>query len=213
MKVILGISAYYHDSGVALLINGKIIAAAQEERFTTKKHDESFPVNALEFVLREAGLTGADVEYVAFYPSLFERSAILTVDRVGEWATLTIGRGNKNRIEIIRELYFPHSLGLLYSSFTYYCGFKVNEGEYKLMGLVLYGNSTSERRQKYIHLIKEYLVDIRKNGSFLQNMRYFDYATGLRMTNNKKWTMLFGLPPRQPERELLQEYMDTAGSW
>ncbi|MDR1938397.1 MAG: hypothetical protein LBQ73_07855, partial [Tannerellaceae bacterium] len=246
MNVILGISAYYHDSAAALLVDGCIVAAAQEERFTRKKHDAGFPRHAIRYVLQEAGLDGADVSHVAFYekpfikferlletyhafapkgiqsfvkalplwmkeklymkrtlgaelsrlgirakivfpehhlshaagafyPSPFEKAAILTVDGVGEWATTTIALGENENISLLRELHFPHSLGLLYSACTYYCGFKVNSGEYKLMGLVPYGGA-SEKTDQYIRLIKENLVDIREDGSFLLNMRYFDYA-------------------------------------
>lgn len=280
MKAIIGISAYYHDSAAVLLIDGRIVAAAQEERFTRKKHDSSFPAHALAYVLSEAGLKGSDISLVAFYekpfikferlletyhafaprglrsfvkaipvwikeklymkrilreelakldiraevlfpehhlshaasafyPSPYERAAILTVDGVGEWATTTISRGEGTDITLLRELQFPHSLGLLYSAFTYYCGFRVNSGEYKLMGLAPYGR-LSERTFRYIALIKDCLVDIREDGSFLLNMDYFDYATGLRMTNNRKWERLFGLPPRMPESELSGAYMDLA---
>lgn len=280
MNVIIGISAYYHDSSAVLLIDGRIVAAAQEERFTRKKHDSSFPKQALAYVLQEAGLSGKDVSYVtfyekpfikferlletyhafpfkglrsfiqaipvwikeklymkrilkeelarfdiyapvvfpehhlshaasAFYPSPFEKAAILTVDGVGEWATTTICTGENEQITLLRELQFPHSLGLLYSAFTYYCGFRVNSGEYKLMGLAPYG-MLSERTLRYIAIIKESLVDIREDGSFLLNMNYFGYATGLKMTDNVKWQQLFGIPPRKPESALLQEYMDLA---
>lgn len=280
MKVILGISAYYHDSAAVLLIDGHIVAAAQEERFTRKKHDASFPANAIGYMLKEAGLKGTDVDYVAFYekpfikferlletyhafapegirsfvkaiplwikeklymkrilrdelaglgiqsqilfpehhlshaasafyPSPFKNAAIITVDGVGEWATTTVCKGEGENITLLRELRFPHSLGLLYSAFTYYCGFKVNSGEYKLMGLAPYG-IVSERTDHYIKLIKEKLIDIREDGSFLLNMDYFSYATGLRMTNNKRWTRLFGIALRKPESELTQEYMDMA---
>lgn len=280
MKAILGISAYYHDSAAVLLIDGRIAAAAQEERFTRKKHDSSFPKQAIAYVLQEAGMKGSDIAYVAFYekpfikferlletyhafapkgvysfikaipvwikeklymkrvlkdelaqlnirskilfpehhlshaasafyPSSFEKAVILTVDGVGEWATTTICQGDKENITLLRELQFPHSLGLLYSAFTYYCGFRVNSGEYKLMGLAPYGMQ-SERTMRYIALIKDFLVDIREDGSFLLNMDYFDYATGLKMTNNRKWKKLFALPPREPESELTQAYMDLA---
>ena len=280
MKVILGVSAYYHDSAAALLIDGSIIAAAQEERFTRVKHDSSFPSHAIAYVLAEAGLKGSDIDFVAFYekpfikferlletyhafapkgitsfikaipvwikeklymkrilcgelaklgikanvlfpehhlshaasafyPSPFEEAAIVTVDGVGEWATTTICKGKGSDITLLRELHFPHSLGLLYSAFTYYCGFRVNSGEYKLMGLAPYG-IVSEKTERYIRLIKEYLLDIREDGSFLLNMTYFGYTTGLKMTNNKRWKQLFGFPPRKPESELTQEYMDMA---
>ncbi|MDR1557689.1 MAG: carbamoyltransferase [Tannerellaceae bacterium] len=280
MNIILGISAYYHDSAAALLIDGSIVAVAQEERFTRKKHDPSFPRQAIRYVLQEAGLNGEDVAYVAFYekpfikferlletyhtfaprgiqsfvkaipvwikeklymkrilseellklgirakllfpehhlshaasafyPSPFAKAAILTVDGVGEWATTTIARGEEENIRLLRELHFPHSLGLLYSAFTYYCGFRVNSGEYKLMGLAPYGQA-SLRAENFIRLIREQLIDIREDGSFLLNMAYFDYATGLRMTNNRKWESLFGVPPRKPESELDQVYIDMA---
>ena len=146
----------------------------------------------------------------AFYPSPFEEAAILTIDGVGEWATTTIGYGKGNSIEIIKELHFPHSVGLLYSAFTYYTGFKVNSGEYKLMGLAPYGNKNSEQTKEYKEKILNNLVDIRKDGSILLNMNYFNYATGLKMTNDKKWVELFGLPPRKPESEITQEYMNLA---
>lgn len=276
MTIILGISAFYHDSAAALLINGQLIAAAQEERFTRKKNDAAFPANAIAYVLKEAGITGSEVSYVAFYektftkferlletyhafapkgfqsfskaipvwikeklfmksklinelaqlgikaqilfpehhlshaasaffPSPYQEAAILTVDGVGEWATTTIGKGRDTYISFLRELNFPHSLGLLYSAFTYYCGFKVNSGEYKLMGLAPYG--TYNEAKKYIELIKQHIVDIRKDGSFLLNMDFFNFATGLKMTNNKRWKELFGIPPRQPESEIKKEYI------
>lgn len=282
MKAIIGISAYYHDSAAVLLIDGRIIAAAQEERFTRKKHDSSFPKHAISYILDEAGLKGGDVLCVAFYekpfikferlletyhafapkglqsfiraipvwikeklymkrllkkelenlgicgeiifpehhlshaasafyPSPYEEAAILTVDGVGEWATTTICHGNKENITLLRELHFPHSLGLLYSAFTYYCGFRVNSGEYKLMGLAPYGMK-SDRTLRYISLIKDYLVDIREDGSFLLNMEFFDFASGLKMTNNRRWEKLFGLPPRKPESDLSQTYIDMAYS-
>lgn len=280
MEIILGISAYYHDSAAALLIDGKIVAAAQEERFTRKKHDSSFPGQAIAYVLREVGLEGADVSYVAyyekpfikferlletyhafapkglrsfikaipvwvkeklymkrilrdelarldihskilfpehhlshaasaFYPSPFKKAAILTVDGVGEWATTTLCIGEDENIRLLRELQFPHSLGLLYSAFTYYCGFKVNSGEYKLMGLAPYGTLT-ESTFRFISLIKEYLIDIREDGSFLLNMDFFNYATGLKMTNDRRWEELFGVPRRKPESELSPIYIELA---
>lgn len=280
MTIILGISAFYHDSAAVLLIDGKLVAAAQEERFTRQKHDASFPRHAIEYVLQEAGIKGEEVTHVAFYekpfikferlletyhvfapkgfgsfvraiplwikeklyikkllrgnlqqwgirtgiffpehhlshaasafyPSPFREAAILTVDGVGEWATTTICKGYGNTITQLRELQFPHSLGLLYSAFTYYCGFKVNSGEYKLMGLAPYGNN-SPMAQKYINKIKTHLVDIRDDGSFLLNMDYFNYATGLTMTNSSAWQQLFGIPPRQPESEISQPYIDMA---
>ena len=281
-EVILGISAYYHDSAAALLIDGEIIAAAHEERFSRKKHDSSFPANACEYVLAEAGLNYHNLSAVAFYdkpylkferlletyhafspkglksflsaipvwikeklfmkkmlreelaklgegniplyfpehhishaasaffPSPFEEAAILTIDGVGEWATTTIGYGQGNDITLHSELHFPHSLGLLYSAFTYYTGFKVNSGEYKLMGLAPYGNPHSEQTKSFKYKIENELADIRKDGSLLLNMDYFEYATGLKMTNDKKWQELFEIPPRNPESELTQDYMDMA---
>jgi hypothetical protein len=146
----------------------------------------------------------------AFYPSPFKDAAILTVDGVGEWATTTIGAGRGNQIEILQELPFPHSLGLLYSAFTYYCGFKVNSGEYKLMGLAPYGKHESQQVQKFEILTKQELVDIKEDGSIILNMDYFDYATGLRMCKDEKWQELFGLPRREQESEISQAYMDMA---
>lgn len=280
MTIILGLSAFYHDSAAVLLIDGKLVAAAQEERFTRKKHDASFPLHAIGYVLQEAGIKGEEVTYVAFYekpfikferlletyhvfapkgfrsfakaiplwikeklyikktlqdnlqlwgikarlyfpdhhlshsasaffPSPYQEAAILTVDGVGEWATTTIGKGYGKTITQLRELQFPHSLGLLYSAFTYYCGFRVNSGEYKLMGLAPYGNS-SPTACEYIQKIKSQLIDIREDGSFLLNMDYFDYATGLTMTNSQAWEKLFSVPPRQPESEISQAYIDLA---
>lgn len=284
---VLGISAYYHDSAAALLKDGEILAAAHEERFTRKKHDQSFPVNAIKYVLSEADLTVADLDSIAFYdkpyikferlletyhafapkglrsflaaipvwikeklfmkkmlwdeltqlsegfipkhpplffpehhfshaasafyPSPFNEAAILTIDGVGEWATTTIGVGEGSNITILKELSFPHSVGLLYSAFTYYCGFKVNSGEYKLMGLAPYGAYGTEDRVKHFKkLILENLVDMRSDGSILLNMDYFEYPTGLQMCNVKKWDDLFHFPKRKPETELTQPYMDMA---
>jgi carbamoyltransferase len=282
-EAILGLSAFYHDSAAALLVDGKIIAAAQEERFTRKKHDAAFPANALAYVLGESGLRVADLAAVAFYdkpylkferlletyhgfaprglrsflmampvwikekllmrsllkeelakhgdgsppflfpehhlshaasafyPSPFEEAAILTVDGVGEWATSTIGFGRGRELTILRELHFPHSLGLLYSAFTYYCGFKVNSGEYKLMGLAPYGNPDSEQTRRWKNLILEELVDLREDGSLLLNMDYFNYATGLTMCCEDKWESLFGVPLRPRESgNLDQRYMNLA---
>ena len=281
-ETILGISAFYHDSAAAILSNGEIIAAAQEERFSRKKHDSRFPVNAVNYVLAESGIPFKELDAIAFYdkpyikferlletyhafvprglnsflsaipvwikeklfmkklirdelakygkeripllfpehhlshaasafyPSPFREAAILTIDGVGEWATTTIGFGKDNKISILRELYFPHSIGLLYSAFTYYCGFRVNSGEYKLMGLAPYGDPQSTVKEKIKKIILDELVDIREDGSILLNMKYFNYATGLRMTHDKKWTNLFGFPPRKPESEITQEYMDMA---
>jgi len=282
-EAILGLSAYYHDSAAALLIEGKIVAAAHEERFTRKKHDPSFPAHAVRYVLQEAGIDSLsdltavafyDKPYLkferlletyhgfaprgiqsflsaipvwikgklflrrllkqelariapgdpkllfpehhlshaasAFYPSPFDEAAILTVDGVGEWATATIAYGKENKIQLLRELNFPHSLGLLYSAFTYYCGFKVNSGEYKLMGLAPYGNPGSPRLAKWARLILDELVDLREDGSFLLNMAYFNFATGLTMCDEEKWERLLGVPRRLPETDLSQPYMDLA---
>jgi carbamoyltransferase len=281
-NAILGISAYYHDSAAALLVDGEIAAAAHEERFTRKKHDPSFPTHAAKYVLHEGGLSYGDLTAVsfydkpyikferlletyhafvprglpsflsaipvwikeklfmkrllgeelgklgegkvpvlfpehhlshaasAFYPSPFEEAAILTIDGVGEWATSTIGRGEGNKIKVLRELRFPHSVGLLYSAFTYYTGFKVNSGEYKLMGLAPYGNRGSEQTTRFKDIILRELVDVREDGSILLNMDYFNYATGLRMCDDKKWEKLFGIPPRPPESEITQDYMNMA---
>ncbi len=281
MTSILGISAFYHDSAAAILIDGEIIAAAQEERFTRKKHDSSFPKNALDFVLKFSKLKLSDIDYIvffekpflkferlletyvafapkgfaqfvksmpiwlndklfqkkqllnilkeldsdfqdqgklffsehhlshaasAFYPSPFEEAVVLTADGVGEWATTTLAIGKGKNLEIKKEIHFPHSLGLLYSAFTYYVGFKVNSGEYKLMGLAPYGEP------KYSKLIKENLIDIKEDGSFKLNQNYFDYATGLRMTN-KKFNSLFGQDARDSKKDkLTQFHMDIAAS-
>lgn len=279
---ILGISAYYHDSAAAIIIDGEIIAAAHEERFTRKKHDSSFPINAAKYVLGEAGMEYNDLTAIsfydkpyikferlletyhafapvglksflsavpvwikeklfmkkmlreelkrlgnkkipilfpehhlshaasAFYPSPFKEAAILTIDGVGEWATTAIGYGTDNTIKIISELHFPHSVGLLYSAFTQYCGFRVNSGEYKLMGLAPYGDPDSQQTKNYKEKILGEMVDIREDGSILLNMKYFKYATGLKMTADKKWTHLFGIPPRNAESEISQEYMNMA---
>ena len=279
---ILGISAYYHDSAAAIIIDGEIIAAAHEERFTRIKHDSSFPINAAKYVLSEAGIDYNDLTAIsfydkpyikferlletyhafapkglvsflsavpvwikeklfmkkmlrdelkllgdkkiqilfpehhlshaasAFYPSPFEEAAILTIDGVGEWATTTIGYGKDHTIKIIKELHFPHSVGLLYSAFTQYTGFRVNSGEYKLMGLAPYGNPNSQQTKNYKEKILSEMVDIREDGSVLLNMKYFKYATGLKMTADKKWTRLFGIPPRNAESEISQEYMNMA---
>ncbi|MBN1526141.1 MAG: carbamoyltransferase [Candidatus Omnitrophica bacterium] len=270
---ILGISAFYHDSAAALVKDGEVIAAAQEERFTRKKHDQSFPVNAVGYCLKEAGLKISDIDYVAFYdkpfikferiletylayapsgigsfikaiplwikkklwmkdlikkelgyngpmifpehheshaasaffPSPYKEAAILTMDGVGEWTTASLGLGEANAISIKAEIKFPHSLGLLYSAFTYYTGFKVNSGEYKVMGLAPYGKPV------YKDLIMRELIDLKDDGSFKLNMKYFNYCAGLTMTN-EKFHKLFGGPPRRPESRLTQRDMDLASS-
>jgi carbamoyltransferase len=273
---ILGLSAFYHDSAAALVQDGEIVAAAQEERFTRIRHDAAFPARAVEYCLRAGGVTAGDLDAVvfyekpfvkaerlletylgtapsglrsfvaalptwlsekaniagvirksmggralkgpvlftehheshaasAFYPSPFDEAAILTVDGVGEWATTTIGTGSGNKIRINEEIHFPHSLGLLYSAFTYYTGFKVNSGEYKVMGLAPYGEP------RYASLIYEHLVDLREDGSFRLNQEYFNYTAGLTMTNGK-FDALFGGPPRAPESKLTQKEMDLAAS-
>jgi carbamoyltransferase len=281
-QAILGISAYYHDSAAAILKDGELIAAAHEERFTRKKHDPSFPIHAVRYVLEEAGIPYKDLAAIsfydkplikferlletyhafapkglvsfwsaipvwikekvfmkkmirdslaalgsthipilfpehhlshaasAFYPSPFEEAAIVTIDGVGEWATTTIGYGRGKDITILKELRFPHSLGLLYSAFTYYTGFKVNSGEYKLMGLAPYGNAASPQTLDFKEKITSEMVDVRDDGSILLNMDYFDYATGLKMVNENRWRQLFGVPPQQPEAEILQVYMNMA---
>ncbi|HXD16099.1 MAG TPA: carbamoyltransferase [Vicinamibacterales bacterium] len=281
-QAILGISAFYHDSAAALLIDGEVVAAAQEERFTRRRHDPAFPIHAARYVLEEAGLKYGELEAVAFYdkpflkferlletyhafapkgvvsfssaipvwikdklfmkrmlreelaqlgegdvtiafpehhlshaasafyPSRFNDAAILTVDGVGEWATATIGHGHDRDITLLRELRFPHSVGLLYSAFTYYTGFRVNSGEYKLMGLAPYGNPDSPQTHEFVAKITSDLVDIREDGSILLNMDYFDYATGLRMVNEHKWEQLFGLPVRKGESDIDQAYMNMA---
>ena len=283
MKNILGISAFYHDSAAVILQDGKVIAAAQEERFTRKKQDSAFPVNAVKFCLKYSGLTIDKLDAVvfydkpllkferlletyysfapkgirsfivaipvwlkekmfikrliyeelakvekydkkkvkllwpehhlshaasAYYSSPYNRSAILTVDGVGEWATASICLGEGNNIKILKELKFPHSLGLLYSAFTYFLGFKVNSGEYKLMGLAPYGNPNAERVQHFISIIKENLIDIKSDGSIFLDQQYFNYATGLRMVHDKKWEKLFGIPKREAESEFEQVHCD-----
>ncbi len=281
-SIILGIAAYYHDSAAALLIDGQLVAAAQEERFTRIKHDPAFPTNAIKYVLSEVGLALDDVTAVvfydkpyikferlletyhalapsglksfraaipvwikeklflkrmlrqelnkikigtykpqfpehhlshaasAFYPSPFETAAILTVDGVGEWTTTSLGKGDGHSISVAEEIHFPHSLGLLYSAFTYYCGFKVNSGEYKLMGLAPYGLANSEQTAFFITQIKTHLIDIRDDGSFVLNLDHFDYPTGQSMTKDENWTELFGLPRISSEEELTQPYMNLA---
>src|SRR5213082_3384684 len=270
---ILGISAFYHDSAACLVRDGQIIAAAQEERFTRKKHDPSFPKHALEYCLREGRIQVSDLNYVAFYekpflkfdrilhgylayapsglksflmaiplwirervwmkelirrelgydgkiifpehheshaasaffPSPFDRAAVVTIDGVGEWTTTSVGRGEGNEVELLEELRFPHSLGLLYSAFTYYLGFRVNSGEYKVMGMAPYGEP------RFRDLILSELIDLKADGSFHLNLRYFDFVTGLRMTN-RKFDRLVGGPPREPEAALTQRHMDLARS-
>ena len=275
MAAILGISAFYHDSAAALVVDGEIVAAAQEERFTRKKHDHEFPVHAIEYCLEEAGLKPDQLDYVGFYdkpllkferlletylayapvgfrsflkamplwlnqklhlprelnkglnreykkrylfaehheshaasaffPSPFREAAILTLDGVGEWATASYGYGQENRISLTHELRFPHSLGLLYSAFTYFCGFKVNSGEYKLMGLAPYGEP------KYQEVILDKLMDLKADGSFRLDLSYFEYCQGLRMTS-AKFGELFGGPARTPESPLTEREMDLAAS-
>lgn len=282
---ILGISAFYHDSAAAIIQDGEVIAAAQEERFTRKKHDPSFPVNAARFCLEYAGRSINDLDAVvfydkpllkferlletyyayapkglrsfmmsmpvwikeklflkkliwdalntiekvdkkkvkllfpehhlshaasAFYPSSYSRAAILTIDGVGEWATASICLGENNQITILKELDFPHSLGLLYSAFTYYCGFKVNSGEYKLMGLAPYGNAGSEQVARFVKIIRENLVELKEDGSIFLNQEYYSYATGLRMVYDDKWEKLFGFPRRSSESLLEQQHCDLA---
>jgi carbamoyltransferase len=272
---ILGVSAYYHDSAAALMADGKLVAAAQEERFTRKKHDHEFPKNAVEFCLREARLQPEDLDYVVFYdkpllkferlletylafapqglqsfmmamplwlktklhlpreirkaldgrykkrivftghheshaasaffPSPYDEAAILTMDGVGEWDTASIGHGRGNRIEILKTLGFPHSLGLLYSAFTYFTGFRVNSGEYKLMGLAPYGEP------KYVDVILDKLIDLKADGSLAMDMRYFNYCQGLTMTS-PEFDKLFGGPARNPESMITQREMDLAAS-
>jgi carbamoyltransferase len=278
--LILGVSAYYHDSAAALIRDGEIVAAAQEERFTRKKHDAAFPENAVRYCLEAAGTTLGDVDYVAFYdkpflkferlletylafaprgftsfkmaipvwlkeklfqkdlllkqfgafdpdfdwqnkllfaehhqshaasaffPSPFEDAVVLTMDGVGEWATTSVALGHGNKLDMVKEIHFPHSIGLLYSAFTYYTGFKVNSGEYKVMGLAPYGEP------KYKDLILDNLLDVKADGSFRLDQSYFDYCTGLKMTN-AKFDALFGGPARKADELLTQKHMDLAAS-
>lgn len=282
---ILGISAFYHDSAAALIHDGAIVCAAQEERFTRKKHDPGFPSNAVTFCLEQAGISIDDLDGVAFYDkpflkferlmqtyygfaprgllsfissipvwlkekmllkkllrdelkkvmpyqkkklklffpehhlshaasafyaSPYKNAAILTIDGVGEWATASILEGRSNQIKLFRELKFPHSLGLLYSAFTYYIGFRVNSGEYKLMGLAPYGNPDSTDTKRFVSLIKTELCDLKPDGSIWLNQQYFNYATGLRMALDKKWEKLFGIARRSGESEINQKYCDLA---
>jgi carbamoyltransferase len=275
LTAILGISAFYHDSAAAIVIDGNIIAAAQEERFTRKKHDPGFPARAVEFCLKAAAIRPESLDYIVFYekplnkferlietylnfapagfpsfaaaiplwlreklfmrraihqgvgggrkasllfldhheshaasaffPSPFQEAAILTLDGVGEWSTTTCGVGRGNKIALTHHIQFPHSLGLLYSAFTYYCGFKVNSGEYKLMGLAPYG------KPKYRDVIYEHLLDLKEDGSYRLDMNYFNYCQGLTMTNSR-FHRMFGGPPRKPETDLEQRHMDLAAS-
>ena len=277
---VLGISAFYHDSAAAILEDGEIVAAAQEERFTRKKHDARFPADAVDYCLREAGVSLDGVDHIAFYdkpllkferlletylsfaprgfesfsmaipvwlreklflkdllvgelkkrgsrkdladrlmfsehhlshaasaffPSPFKDAAVLTMDGVGEWATTSLAHGHGNKLEVLREIHFPHSLGLLYSAFTYYTGFKVNSGEYKVMGLAPYGEP------KYAQLILDHLIDLKPDGTFRLDLEYFNYCTGLTMTNGR-FDELFGGVPRKPEARLTQREMDLAAS-
>ena len=278
--IVVGLSAFYHDSAAAIVRDGEIVAAAQEERFSRKKHDAGFPANALRYCLAEAQIDARDIDHVAFYdkpflkferlletylaysprgfqsfrvaipvwlreklflkallakelqaysdgcdwsakllfgehhlshaasayfPSPFDEAAVLTLDGVGEWATSSLAIGRGNQLEIRKEIHFPHSLGLLYSAFTYHTGFKVNSGEYKVMGLAPYGEPS------YLSTILEQLIDLKPDGSFRLNLEYFDYCTGLTMTNDK-FAGLFGGPPRKPDEPLTQKHMDLAAS-
>ena len=275
MEAILGISAFYHDSAAALVVDGDVVAAAQEERFTRRKHDHAFPIHAIRYCLDEAGIAPEKLDYVGFYdkpflklerlletylayaprgfrsflqfvplwtrqklhlprtiarglggsygrqivfaehheshaasaffPSPFDEAAILTMDGVGEWATTTFGAGRGNRVELTHEIRFPHSLGLLYSAFTYFTGFKVNSGEYKLMGLAPYGEP------KYVDRIRDHLIDLKPDGSFRLDMSYFEYCWGLRMTS-RRFDALFDGPPRRPEAPITEREMDIAAS-
>jgi len=282
---ILGISAFYHDSAAVLLKDDEILAAAQEERFTRKKFDASFPAHAIRYCLESAGVSADELSLIsfydkpllkferlletyyafaprgrssfsksipvwlreklllknliykelekidafdrsrlkllfpehhlshaasAFYPSPFEEAAILTIDGVGEWATASIGHGKWHRIKILRELKFPHSVGLLYSAFTYFLGFRVNSGEYKLMGLAPYGDRNSQRHRKFVEIIKTHLLDIADDGSIWLNQKYFNYATGLTMVKDGRWEALFGVKKRSPEGDILPEHCDLA---
>jgi carbamoyltransferase len=278
---ILGISAFYHDAAAAVVNNGKIVCAAQEERFTRKKHDESFPLNAIEFCMKQSGISINDFDAIAFYDkpllkferlletyygfapkgiesfvtaipvwlkekmflkrimhqellkiegydknktkflfpehhlshaasafysSPYQEAAVLTIDGVGEWATASICHGVGNKLTILKELRFPHSLGLLYSAFTYFLGFKVNSGEYKLMGLAPYGNPHSPDIEKYLNIITNELVDLKNDGSIWLNQAYFNYATGLRMVNDQRWEKLFGFKRRNENEDIAQHH-------
>ena len=285
MKKVLGISAFYHDSAAALVVGGEIVAAAQEERFTRKKHTAEFPINSIKYCLEEGGLAIDELDAIvfydkpllkferllqtyyafapkglfsflkaipvwldeklflkkriydglaeiepysrkkvkllfpehhlshaasAFYPSPFKKAAILTIDGVGEWCTASIGIGDGTSVRLLKELHFPHSVGLLYSAFTYYLGFTVNSGEYKLMGLAPYGNPADAQTNHFCELINSELVDIKEDGSVWLNQRYFNYATGLRMVPDKKWEHLFGFPRREAEAEIIQHHCNLA---
>ena len=284
-KKILGISAYYHDAAAVLIVDGEIVAAVQEERFTREKHTDKFPVNSIQYCLEEAGLSIDELDAVVFYekpflkferilqtyyssapsgivsflkaipiwlgeklflkrkikealfdietydkkklkllfsshhlshaassffPSPFEKAAVLTIDGVGEWSTVSIGIGEGNDIRMIKEMVFPHSVGLLYSSFTYYLGFKVNSGEYKMMGLAPYGDKNSEQTIRFIQIVKSKLVDIKSDGSLWLNQDYFDYVSGLKMVKNAKWEKLFGIKKREDSDEILQIHCNLA---
>ncbi|MBK8504022.1 MAG: carbamoyltransferase [Saprospiraceae bacterium] len=285
MKKILGISAFYHDSAAAMIVGGKIIAAAQEERFTREKHTSDFPINSIRFCLEESGFEIDELDAVVFYDkpllkferllqtyyefapkglisflksipvwlrekmflrkvildglaeiggynrrnlkllfsehhlshaasafftSPYEQAAILTIDGVGEWCTASIGFGEKEQIRLLRQMEFPHSVGLLYSAFTYYLGFRVNSGEYKLMGLAPYGNPNADETLEFVTRIKSELIDIKEDGSIWLNQSYFSYATGLRMVNHSKWEKLFALGRRESNDELEQKHCNLA---
>jgi carbamoyltransferase len=284
VKKILGISAFYHDSAAAILFDGNIMAAAQEERFTREKHTASFPINAIRFCLEYSYCTIDELDAVifydkpllkferlietyyefapkgyysflraipiwskeklflrkiirehlsqienfkrkplllfsehhlshaasAFYSSPFIDAAILTIDGVGEWTTASIGLGKGNRIKILKEMRYPHSVGLLYSAFTYYLGFKVNSGEYKLMGLAPYGNPEAQETKRFVELIKSYLVEIKEDGSIWLNQNFFNYSTGFKMIKDKKWEILFDVPIRKPDCEIKESHCNLA---
>ncbi len=285
MKKILGISAFYHDSAAAIVINGNIIAAAQEERFTRQKHTPDFPLNAIKYCLEYSGCSIDELDAVvfydkpllkferlletyyafspkgliqfltaipvwlkekmflkkllydglsqiekydkkklvllftehhlshaasAFYPSPYKEAAILTIDGVGEWATASICHGKDHKIRMLKEMRFPHSVGLLYSAFTYYLGFRVNSGEYKLMGLAPYGNPEANQTLEFISLIKTHIVSIKDDGSIWLNQKYFNYATGLSMVNKKKWREIFGFPALKPDGAIEQKHCNLA---
>lgn len=285
MKIILGLSAFYHDSAATLLVDGKIVAAVQEERFTRKKHTAKFPLNAIKYCLEYSGYSIDELDAIVFYdkpllkferlletyyafapkgflqflkaipiwlkekiflkkmlydglaliekydkakinflfpehhlshaasaffPSSFQEAAILTIDGVGEWATASICYGKNNRIYMFKEMRFPHSVGLLYSAFTYYLGFRVNSGEYKLMGLAPYGNPNAMQAHEFISLIKEYIVSVKDDGSIWLNQDYFNYSTGLKMIKEKKWEKLFSFPVVRPDGKIEQKHCNLA---